>query len=52
VHRQVTRSPTRAEERKLLFSSMVVNEAPSGTVTPQPMAAQVSARATTAGAKR
>ena len=34
------------------FSSIVVKEAPSGMLLPQPMAAQASARATTAGAKR
>lgn len=50
--RHETESPTRADERKLDFSSIVVKEAPSGMLLPQPMAAQASARATTAGAKR
>lgn len=52
THRHVTRSPTRADERKLDFSSIVVNDAPSGMVLPHPMAAHVSARAITAGANR
>jgi hypothetical protein len=45
VHRQLTRSPTRADDRKLLFSSIVVKDPPWGTWPPQPIAAQVSARA-------
>ena len=52
MQRQVTRSPARADARKLVLSSIVVNEAPSGMVLPQPIAAQVSASAITAGANR
>ena len=52
MHRHVTRSPTRADDKKFVFSSIVVNELPAGTLLPQPMAAHVSARAITAGANR
>jgi hypothetical protein len=51
VQRQTTRSATRALDRKFDFSSIVVKEAPSGIVIPHPMAAQVSAKAMTAGSR-
>jgi hypothetical protein len=50
MQRQLTRSPTRADERKFDLSSIVVNDAPAGMLLPQPIAAQVSASAITAGA--
>src|SRR5262249_35232437 len=42
VHRQVTRSPTRADDKKFVFNSIVVNELAAGTLLPQPMAADTS----------
>ena len=50
MHRQSRAA--RADDRKFDLSSIVVNEAPSGMLAPQPMAAHVSARAITAGANR
>ena len=46
------RSPARADDMKFVFSSIVVNDAPSGMLPPHPRAAQPSASAITTGANR
>ena len=42
----------RADDRKFVFNSIVVNDAPAAMLLPHPIAAQVSASAITAGANR